>query len=262
MILRGDARSLIGTIEDVQSLITSPPYWLHRDYGSSLGHERYPESYVENLADILDQAKLRLDGTMWVNIGDTYVDKCLQMIPAQFALAMIRRGWILREEIVWHKTNCRPESASDRHTRDFEMVYMFTRSKRYFFNVIHEPAKWEFWGKQTSSRVDKPQTGSSWQEKRPNRRAELAASGLRHPRSVWSIPSENRHRGLAPMPLPLARKIVECSTDRGDLVLDPFCGSGTTLLAAEMSGRRWAGIDLDETAVEMAYRRIRDHAPV
>ena len=159
--------------ESVNCIVTSPPYWALRDYGvkGQLGLESTFEKYTTKLCDIFDEVKrvLRKDGTCWVNIGDTYYtksgsgfendniskdnkgkgilkanelrgrphrymqSKSLVGIPMRFALEMINRGWILRNEIIWYKPNCMPSSASDRFTVDFEKIFFFTKSKKYWF---------------------------------------------------------------------------------------------------------------------------------
>ena len=156
--------------------VSSPPYWALRDYGveGQLGLEPTFEEYIDKLCNIYDQVKrvLRKDGTCFVNLGDTYgtssgagdrrgskqwinqgsciheeegrktvkgFEKCLCLIPQRFAIEMVNRGWILRNIIIWHKPNPMPSSAKDRFTVDFEYVYFFTKSKRYWFETQYEP---------------------------------------------------------------------------------------------------------------------------
>jgi DNA modification methylase len=139
----------------------------------SLGLEPTVDMYVKHLADIFDIGKrvLKSTGTCWVNLGDSYnanwrgggvetatgswkghegvhpfmgqggtADKCLLQVPARFAIEMVKRGWILRNEIVWHKLNCMPSSARDRFTVDYEKVFFFTKEKQYWFDTQYEPA--------------------------------------------------------------------------------------------------------------------------
>ena len=107
------------------AIITSPPYWQKRaypisnttlpngDYGQ-LGREDAADDYIDNLAAIMSGLPLREDGVMWINIGDTYADKSLSLIPAQFALAMKRKGWFVRSMIVWYKKmQCRIRQPTD-----------------------------------------------------------------------------------------------------------------------------------------------------
>lgn len=152
-ILCGDAKSILKTFpaNSIDSIVTSPPYWQQRDYGVSgqLGGEAIFTEYVDNLCGVFDEVKrvLKPTGTCWVNLGDTYTTKqrrngmptkCLLQLPSRFALAMTARGWTLRNEIIWHKSNCMPESAKDRFTTDFEKLYFFTKSNRYYFRQQFE----------------------------------------------------------------------------------------------------------------------------
>jgi len=159
----------------IDCVITSPPYWSLRDYGvgGQLGLEPTFQEYIQKLCNIFDEVKriLKKEGTCWVNIGDTYStvsgsmgknkwsqpiysiadgsmpkkiktplpDKSLCQIPSRFAIEMTNRGWILRNEIIWHKPNCMPSSAKDRFTVDFEKIFFFVKNKKYWFNQQFEP---------------------------------------------------------------------------------------------------------------------------
>jgi len=178
-ILRGDAAQTLKQFPDesIDGVVTSPPYWALRDYGvkGQVGLEASFEEYVETLCGIFDEVKrvLKREGTCWVNLGDTYSlqgntkgrwseylqsrrpsgahtsakarphtilpRKCLLQIPARFAIEMINRGWTLRNEIVWWKPNAMPSSARDRFTVDFEKVFFFVKSRRYYFDQQFEP---------------------------------------------------------------------------------------------------------------------------
>ena len=135
-----------------------------------LGLEPTPDMFINNLCDIFDEIKrcLRPHGTCWVNLGDTYANtgygkgtgnmqhknkkgamtpkvkcdlpqKCLVQIPSRFAIEMTNRGWILRNELIWHKPSCLPSSATDRYTVDFEKMFFFTKNKNYYFKQQFEP---------------------------------------------------------------------------------------------------------------------------
>ena len=165
--------------ESVDCVVTSPPYWALRDYGceGQLGLEPTFQEYIDKLCKIFDEVKrvLKKEGTCWVNIGDTYAsgggasrhkgykdpkypngrtgefeepsanpqtgakEKSLCQIPSRFAIEMTNRGWILRNEIIWHKPNCMPSSVEDRFTVDFEKVFFFVKNKKYYFEQILEP---------------------------------------------------------------------------------------------------------------------------
>lgn len=177
-VLVGDARQRLADLPDrsVQTCVTSPPYYGLRDYGvdGQLGAEDTPEEYVANLVDILDGVHrvLRDDGTLWLNLGDTYAGtgygkgtgnfanknnpatmikkkitpnckpKDLIGVPWMVAFALRERGWWLRSDIIWHKPNPMPESTSDRPTNSHEYIFLLSKSKRYHYDqhAIKEPA--------------------------------------------------------------------------------------------------------------------------
>ena len=132
--------------ESVNCCITSPPYYNLRDYGHNgqLGQENSIQEYISNLIKVFDEVYriLKTDGACWVNIGDVYADnKSLSCIPDLFKLEMIKRGWICRNEIIWHKPNAMPCSAKDRFNNDYEKMYFFTKSTKYYFETQYEPFK-------------------------------------------------------------------------------------------------------------------------
>jgi DNA modification methylase len=120
-------------------VMTSPPYWNLRDYDhdDQLGLEETPEEYVENIADVMDEVKrvLRDDGSLWLNLGDTYDDKDLQQIPARVALELQSRGWVLRNRVTWAKPNPMPQSVKDRLNDTTEAVFHFVKSKDYWYDL-------------------------------------------------------------------------------------------------------------------------------
>lgn len=175
----GEVRATLKRLPNasVDCVVTSPPYWSLRDYGAAgqLGQEPTLEEYVGRLADVFDEVRrvLKPTGTCWVNLGDSFVGagaarhlggvdpkkrklgpqrhaepsglaqsvpaKCLAMIPSRFAIEMTRRGWILRNEIIWWKPNAMPSSVTDRFTVDFEKLFLFVKSKQYWFLTQYEP---------------------------------------------------------------------------------------------------------------------------
>jgi len=123
----GDCLETLKRMPDgiVQTCVTSPPYFGLRNYdggAAEIGREKTPAEFVAALVAVFSEVNrvLRDDGTCWVNLGDTYRDKCLQMIPARFAIAMMDDGWILRNEIIWAKKNLTPQSVTDRCTHAHE----------------------------------------------------------------------------------------------------------------------------------------------
>ena len=128
------------------------------------------------------------DGTFWLNLGDSYgKNKQLLGVPWRVAFALQDDGWILRQEIIWHKPNAMPESAKDRSTRGHEHVFLLTRSPKYLYDAkaVEEPAKWERWGDQTENKKHQG-TGKHLGGKTL---AELPIRDKKNRRSVWTIPT-------------------------------------------------------------------------
>jgi len=138
-VFEGDAGRVLAHLppKSCQTCVTSPPYWKQRDYRhrGQLGRERTPEQYVSRLADILTEVHrtLRDDGTLWVNLDDTYWRKQLAGIPWRLAMELQHRGWFWRAEIVWAKAST-PEAVKDRPTRAHEAVLLFSKRQNYFYD--------------------------------------------------------------------------------------------------------------------------------
>jgi len=144
LILIGDVLEKLSQIPDesISCIITSPPYWKQRDYGkkNQIGQESTPEEYVQKMVEIGKELRrvLKKDGTFFLNIGDTYVDRNLQMIPARVAIALQKNGWKLRNQIIWYKPNHMPSSIKNRLGNTYEPVFFFIRDdcrKKYFFDL-------------------------------------------------------------------------------------------------------------------------------
>lgn len=146
-IATGDCLELMKQMPDgcVDMVITSPPYYNLRDYGVSgqIGNEESVDVYIERLVAVFDEVMriLKDDGSCWVNIDDVYSDQSLLCVPDRFKIKMIERGWICRNEIIWHKPNAMPSSAKTRFNNDYEKLFFFTKKKKYFFQTQYEPFK-------------------------------------------------------------------------------------------------------------------------
>ena len=145
-LLLGDALTQLRTIETgtVDMCITSPPYYMLRDYGieGQLGMESTVEEYISNLADIFSEVyrTLKPTGSCWINISDTYgTDKGQLCVPERLVLEMISSGWVKRNTIIWYKPSCLPSSAKDRFTNDFEYLFFFVKQEKYYFEQQLEP---------------------------------------------------------------------------------------------------------------------------
>ena len=144
LLLKGDAIEVLRILPDaaVNATVTSPPFWLRRDYGiaGQIGRERTIGQYLERLSHIFDEVwrVTTLDGTCWVNLGDKYHDKCAELIPERFAIGMVERGWIVRNHLVWHKLNPKPESIRSRFSNDWEAIFFFVKSEKHYFSLQYE----------------------------------------------------------------------------------------------------------------------------
>lgn len=255
----------------VDLCVTSPPYFQLRDYGhhEQIGLEKTTAQYVRRLLRVLRQVRrvLKPTGSLYLNLGDTYRKKSLQLVPWRVADAMRREGWYLRNAIVWHKPHGLPSAIKDRLTNRYELVFHLTRSRRYYFDL--DPLR--------VPNVDlrtKKLTG-------PVRRG---AQGLRHrqgvpvagnftpdprgknPGDVWRIGPETRPKRaivpgkethFAPYPESLVTSPILAGSPVGGIVLDPFIGSGTTAVVARRLGRRFLGVELVASYAVLARARLR-----
>jgi DNA modification methylase len=129
----------------VDMVITSPPYYNLRDYGTKgqIGLEDTVDEYIEKLISVFNEVfrVLKDEGGCWVNIDDVYRKQGLLCIPDRFKIRMVENGWICRNEIIWHKPNAMPSSAKNRFNNDYEKMFFFTKKSRYFFETQYEPFK-------------------------------------------------------------------------------------------------------------------------
>lgn len=267
-IINGDALEQLKLLPDnsVDCCVTSPPYWALRDYGVSgqLGLEETFQEYINKLCNIFDEVKrvLKKEATLFVNIGDTYSSKkSLCQIPSRFAIEMENRGWILRNEIIWHKPNCMPSSANDRFTVDFEKVFFFVKQKKYYFkqqlDKYTKPI--DRWG----GKCIKPNGVSVWdkgtgQESYRKRDMRPNSEG-KNKRSVWSVntkPFKGNH--FATFPEKLIEPMISAGCPENGVVLDPFFGAGTTALVAIKQNKNYIGIELNKEYIKIAQDRINE----
>ncbi len=290
--LKGFMRMPDGSVD---CIVTSPPYWALRDYKvkGQIGMEKTPQEYIKRLVEIFKEAKrvLKNDGTLWINIADTYggsncgwgkkglpekyqtatmkplaakiLPKSLLGIPFIFATEMLRNGWLLRNTIIWKKPNAMPESAKDRFTNDFEYLFFFVKSRKYYFNQMLEPIK--------SSTIERTRYGNNsvkggtslykgFNNKNFGRYSEKIQSGKikgRNMRTVWEINTKSfRDAHFAVFPVKLAEIPIKTGCRPNGIVLDPFVGSGTTALVAKNLKRKYIGFDLNPQYIKLATKRI------
>lgn len=254
----------------VQCCVTSPPYFGLRDYGEDgqIGLEDTWPQYVDRLVEVFAGIRraLRSDGVLLLNLGDSYYnrrthnnggmvansvhrgqmngnpdgarrcgrravaqpglkDKDLIGIPWRVAFALQSDGWWLRQEIRWIKPNPLPDKFRDRCLDACESVFLLSKSPRYYFD----------------SRAIA---------------ATNAGGQPCPPANAWTIQARSTKGHHAAMPPELARRLVLCSSRPGDIVVDPFTGSGTTGVAAVGHGRRFHGCDLSPEYAKKASQRI------
>jgi site-specific DNA-methyltransferase (adenine-specific) len=274
-ILCGDVRELgAGLPEAVADcVVTSPPYFGHRAYSGDareLGRETTPEAYVSGLVECLRAVRrlLKPQGTLWLNLGDSYRDGRLLGIPWRVALALADDGWILRSDIVWHKPNAMPHPARTRPTPDHEYVFLLSREASYHYDAdaIREPHV--TFSENSRMRGGRRHLGirGGTPEQGKNRGSGNLHDGRwdqafhpagRNKRTVWSVPlGKFRDAHFAVFPEQLIEPCVLAGCPEGGLVLDPFMGAGTTALVARRLGRDFLGFELVAEYVALAERRL------
>ncbi len=275
-IYTGNALEVLKTLPEgsVNMCITSPPYWGLRDYKTNpaiwndgwqgeLGAEPSFNQYINHLCDVFDKVKrvLKDDGTCWVNIGDSYNKKSLTLIPFRFALEMCNRGWIVRNVIIWQKTNATPQSAKDRFTVDFEYLFFFSKNKKYYFEQQFEPFKTSTYQRGLRNFTDNKslnyQGYGKTQQKNFHQKVINNELSGRNKRTVWQIATHAYHGAhFAVFPPALIEPPIKAGCPEGGIVLDPFIGSGTTAFVAEKLNRNWLGIELNPEYAKLAEERI------
>ena len=307
-IIVGDAIEVLQTLDDasIHTCITSPPYYGQRDYNveGQLGLEATPEEYVAALVTVFREVRrvLRDDGTVWLNLGDSYAgsgrggnpassqfqkqatnvgsitmkgspigvfegikQKDLIGIPWRVAFALQADGWYLRNDIIWAKPNCMPESVRDRCTKSHEHIFLLAKSKRYYYDneAIKEPV----------SEVSLKRAEYGWDCDRPStKNASMGGEGIhtkkmgtrfvnpsgKNKRDVWTVtakPFKGSH--FATFPPDLIEPCILAGSPSSGTVLDPFAGSGTVGGVAAYHGRRSIMVELNTEYARMMPKRFK-----
>lgn len=263
-ILVGDSRQVLGQVVEpgtVQCCVTSPPYWGLRDYdhGEQIGAESSPEAYVSNLVAVFQGVRraLRDDGTLWLNVGDGYArnggtgrsgpnalvgntkkliqqrnckvpncwglkDRDLMGLPWRLAFALQEDGWLLRSKITWIKKAPMPESVKNRPSNATEELFLFAKNPNYYYD----------------GQAVREESGANL-------------------RNYWILgPDSSGVPHPAVFPRELARRCILLGSRPGDVVLDPFSGSGTTGVVAARSSRRAILVELNPVYAQQSRSRI------
>jgi site-specific DNA-methyltransferase (adenine-specific) len=256
----------------------------------ALGFEPHYNDYIKHLCDIFDLVPLKKSGSLFVNIGDTYAgswgsmgcaidgnarragtncrpvqsrvkdirEKSLVGIPDRFKIEMITRGWVCRNEIIWHKPSCVPSSALDRFTVDFEKIYFFTKNPTYYFKTQYEPFAESSLKRHKQDLLN--QAGSTrchGGEKLTPMKAVGKPENGRIKRCVWTIytaHSDVDH--FAVYPEDLISTPIKAACPPGGTVCDPFAGSGTTMRTALKLGCSSIGIEMNPKYVEIIKKSL------
>ena len=279
-----------------QTCVTSPPYYGLRDYGhdGQIGMEETPDEYIKAMVEVFRCVwdVLEDDGTLWLNIGDSYCNsngfaraspeyqregrnnmpandrkldklhetglktKDLIGIPWMLAFALRADGWYLRQDIIWHKPNPMPESVQDRCTKAHEYIFLMSKSQKYYYDIdsIKEDA------------VTAGNVGGSFQGRQGGAEYHAQGGGVgseakeylnKNKRSVWTIPVKpyaGAH--FAVFPSDLIEPCIMAGAAPGQVVLDPFMGSGTTAQVAQHLGRQYLGCELNPEYKPLQDKRI------
>ena len=262
---------------------------------SQLGLENTPEEFVKNLVELFREVKrvLTEDGTIWVNLGDSYAgpkgnnrgegagggqkrgkllgfediktkvpnglkQKDLVGIPWRVAFALQEDGWYLRQDIIWHKPNPMPESVRDRCTKAHEYIFLLSKNKKYYYDAeaIKEMAKYPN-GPDSPKKIKKG-VGMEKMDIRGGL-SNIGANEKRNKRSVWTVtnkPYKGAH--FACYPPDLIEPCIKAGSEEGDIVLDPFMGSGTTAVVSKSLNRHYIGCELHEDYGRLIQKRLSE----
>jgi len=273
-----------------QTCVTSPPYYGLRDYGhdGQIGLEETPEEYITAMVEVFSCVRdvLADDGTLWLNIGDSYAGnnsqasnngragfgnprervvnrtgeglktKDLIGIPWMLAFALRADGWYLRQDIIWHKPNPMPESVTDRCTKAHEYIFLLSKSPKYYYD--HEAIKEEAISKSEGIRFGGNKYGDNDDPKYATKSGNVSKEyDKANKRSVWTVPVKpyaGAH--FAVFPTELIEPCIFAGAPTGGIVLDPFMGSGTTAQVAQTLGRKYLGCELNHDYKALQDKRL------
>jgi DNA modification methylase len=299
-ILNGDCIEMMRTLPEksINCCVTSPPYYGLRDYGheGQIGLEETPDAFVQKLVEVFREVKrvLKDDGTLWLNLGDSYVgtgakgehkdpkhpegrnaqsdtpknnkvaglkSKDLIGIPWRVAFALQSDGWYLRQDIIWHKPNPMPESVQDRCTKAHEYIFLLSKCSKYYYDI--EPIREDI--KPTSGKINgAPLRGEHILEcgGRKTEKREYEEIKGANKRSVWSVNTKSYDGAhFATYPPELIRPCILAGCPKGGVVIDPFGGSGTTAAVANEEGRDAVLCEINPEYISLINKRLSEVQP-
>ena len=290
---RDSMRQMVKEGVKVQMCVTSPPYYGLRDYGADgqIGLEQTPQEFIDNLVEVFACVWdiLADDGTLWVNLGDSYArvggdssqkgrhwdnrknnpttghnryakdmgvkEKNLLGMPWRLAFALQDFGWYLRQDIIWHKPNPMPESVTDRCTKAHEYIFLLSKNQKYYFDneSIKEEGVYPEGTKAAKGSVER-QNQQGVNARPPEYKI---YDGMRNKRDVWTVPVKPYSGAhFAVYPEELIQPCILAGSRVGDIVLDPFFGSGTTGQVCQNLGRKWIGCELNKDYEKLQNERL------
>ena len=238
--------------ETIQMVFTSPPYWNKRKYSNKkkwLGNEKTPDEYINNLISHFDDTFRILSprGSFFLNIGDTYLEGNLLNIPHRVVIGLQEEGWILRNTIIWSKTNPKPSSSKNNLCPTYEFIFHLVKSNRYYYNHTFTPLK-------DKTKPSLPPRHRNVNGKSSNGMSPYIPRNGKNMGDFWTediirtaVATQKGLNGKEhPAPYPEGIVILPLlqTTKENDLVLDPFHGSGTTGKVAIDHNRKYIGYDL------------------
>lgn len=266
----GDAVTVLSTFspDSVALTVTSPPYYRHRDYGvdGQIGQEATLADYLDRMESVFRELLRVTDeqGSCFVVVGDSYLDRRLQLVPHRLAILAADVGWVVRNDVIWAKSDPPPDSPRNRWRAGHEHVlFLSKRASGYRFyadavRVPYAPATLRRWG-----------AGQVYGGAKSKGRRRASDSRMRHgqtfqlnpagcvPTDVWKVPCSNTSaKHYAAFPDNLVQPIIEACSAPGDVVLDPFAGTGTTCRVAASLGRLFVGIELNPEYAKLAVQGI------
>lgn len=233
--IKGDARQVMATIEDesIDCIVTTPPYWNLKKYNTESIQAKTLDEYCDELLRVMAEAwrVLKPHGSLWLNLADVYDNRALQALPWRIAMRMMDlQGWTLRNDVVWNKPLGEYGSSLDHLRNVHEFMFHFVKSAENFYFAEAELRRY---AKQIGEKANVM------------------------PGDVWSIEPEKsaieRYR-VSPEALCLLPIVATCPRD--GIVLDPYCGTGTTCKVAYDVNRRSIGIDINNDRLQRARGRV------